>query len=275
MEVSQCYLGSDRHGEDALSSSEHDKCLPQKRIVKFDQKVSVRVYETNSSDAIPIESAGTKMGMIDMLTLIQAHFHTIPDVYRYINISSFTSPAFKMTLGDQIVLGHSREFQLLIEKNIRKVLIVESHENFLQLYVRCIKWILPHAIIVPVSNGQDALNLIENPNSSGENFPFDLVLINHRLRCRDDMKDCKSNDDYLSGSDLLGSIQQMSIGNKDQPLLIGTSSNLKEDSSKIVKSGADFLWGFPPPVMNDTLRNEILTALLNKRAGGESDVVIL
>lgn len=48
-------------------------------------------------------------------------------------------------------------------------------------------------------------------------------------------------------------------------LLIGVSGWLGEDCEKLRKGGADILWGKPPPIMDNRLRNELLMALLAKR----------
>ena len=51
--------------------------------------------------------------------------------------------------------------------------------------------------------------------------------------------------------------------------------SLKDDGSLLASSGADYIWGKPPPPMTNALRNELLNSLLNKRAGGECNIVIL
>lgn len=53
-----------------------------------------------------------------------------------------------------------------------------------------------------------------------------------------------------------------------QPLLIGVSMQPAEDASKFFNSGADFVWGKPPPTMNDTLRDQLVASLVKKRGEG-------
>lgn len=48
-------------------------------------------------------------------------------------------------------------------------------------------------------------------------------------------------------------------------LLIGVSARLPQDENKLKKSGADLIWGKPPPEMNEALRNQLLKLLINKR----------
>jgi CheY-like chemotaxis protein len=47
-------------------------------------------------------------------------------------------------------------------------------------------------------------------------------------------------------------------------LLIGVSCN-ESDSKLLLESGADLLWGKPPPCMNNALRNQMVVALVEKR----------
>jgi hypothetical protein len=48
-------------------------------------------------------------------------------------------------------------------------------------------------------------------------------------------------------------------------LLVGVSARPALDRDKLIKSGADCVWGKPPPEMNATLRNELLELLMKKR----------
>lgn len=48
-------------------------------------------------------------------------------------------------------------------------------------------------------------------------------------------------------------------------LYIGVSLFLSEDGPKFLKSGADLIWGKPPPKIDDNVRNHLVTALLKKR----------
>ena len=48
-------------------------------------------------------------------------------------------------------------------------------------------------------------------------------------------------------------------------LLVGVSARLFQDREKLEKSGADCVWGKPPPEMNTKLRNELLQLLMKKR----------
>ena len=58
--------------------------------------------------------------------------------------------------------------------------------------------------------------------------------------------------------------------NRFQALLIGVCVCVDRDGDSLRKSGADMVWGKPPPVMGMALRNRILGALMTKR--GKSDM---
>jgi hypothetical protein len=82
-----------------------------------------------------------------------------------------------------------------------------------------------------------------------------------------------------SGSALIQSIVQeeqsirervRNIGSAEQSgirfsLLIGVSAYLAQDGVKLKQSGADFVFGKPPPEMNFKLRDEMLKVLMEKR----------
>lgn len=52
---------------------------------------------------------------------------------------------------------------------------------------------------------------------------------------------------------------------KGTALLIGVSALPGVDVVRLTDSGADFVWGKPPPRMNDELRNQLVSRLVNKR----------
>lgn len=68
--------------------------------------------------------------------------------------------------------------------------------------------------------------------------------------------------------DIRGRVER--IGNAQESsvrfsLLIGVSAYLAQDEDKLKQSGADFVFGKPPPEMNSNLRNDMLKALMKKR----------
>jgi hypothetical protein len=86
----------------------------------------------------------------------------------------------------------------------------------------------------------------------------------------------------MSGSELFGKISEIEkTFDAPQPqqlteaaslvpaprraLLIGVSAHPDEDAPSFVANGSDFVWGKPPPLVNGTLRNQLVSALVNKR----------
>jgi hypothetical protein len=48
-------------------------------------------------------------------------------------------------------------------------------------------------------------------------------------------------------------------------LLIGVSVSREKDGKTLKESGADLVWGKPPPKMDNALRNQLISLLINKR----------
>eukprot|EP00542_Grammatophora_oceanica_P010415 CAMPEP_0194032910 /NCGR_PEP_ID=MMETSP0009_2-20130614/5753_1 /TAXON_ID=210454 /ORGANISM="Grammatophora oceanica, Strain CCMP 410" /LENGTH=589 /DNA_ID=CAMNT_0038673487 /DNA_START=286 /DNA_END=2055 /DNA_ORIENTATION=- len=79
----------------------------------------------------------------------------------------------------------------------------------------------------------------------------------------------------MSGSQLLQRIRQLEKQAFDsqtssalknfKAVLIGVSVNIKRDGDSLRQSGADMIWGKPPPAMGVPLRNQLLSILLAKR----------
>jgi CheY-like chemotaxis protein len=58
-------------------------------------------------------------------------------------------------------------------------------------------------------------------------------------------------------------------GSEHRALLIGVSVNVERDGGNLRNSGADVVWGKPPPAMGIPLRNRIVSALMTKRQGSD------
>jgi hypothetical protein len=98
---------------------------------------------------------------------------------------------------------------------------------------------------------------------------------------------CSSARSGMSGSGLLGTIseyEKTAVASESQStnvqepteasplvpaperaLLIGVSINPDVDATAFLDNGADFVWGKPPPLANGALRNQIVSALVQKR----------
>jgi len=113
-------------------------------------------------------------------------------------------------------------------------------------------------------------NISPNKPISGSDIIQRIISLDHFHRNKLSNENQISSSQYSPKSTILYNNDYVCTSNRI-PLLIGTSSFLGEDCQKLTLSGADVLWGKPPPKMDEVLRNELLTALLRKR--GLSDVV--
>lgn len=84
----------------------------------------------------------------------------------------------------------------------------------------------------------------------------------------------------VSGSELLRQITEMDASHKTgsraeasplsatlnwRPLLIGVSVRPDEDYQKFTDAGADLVWGKPPPIFNEELRDTVVLEVIQKR----------
>ncbi|KAL3779931.1 hypothetical protein HJC23_005428 [Cyclotella cryptica] len=186
-----------------------------------------------------------------------------------------------------------------LSREMRNVLVVDPHDAFLVLFTKCLKFIIPHVSVATARSGEEAVARIQAaqkafPTSDGGAVHgFDIILLEERLHPCNNMLSMSSNaakqsagDDSIqrqrkltSGSSLIHSIvdQEQDIRNRVRnahpsqqlpirfSLLIGVSAYLAEDKTRLEQSGADFVWGKPPPEMNSKLRNDILKVLMRKR----------
>ena len=172
-----------------------------------------------------------------------------------------------------------RETALIHE--FKSVLIVDSHDIFLRLFSKGIKLMLPHAKISTACTIDDAFEEIKKANSSMKgsktdkySHGFDLIVIEERLKPNLHTKS-KTSVHGLSqwnGSSLIAmvtkQINESSFTDKHilrHPLLVGVSAYLDNDKERLVASGSDFVWGKPPPKMNDELRLCLLKKIMLKR----------
>jgi hypothetical protein len=242
-------------------------------VVKFKPTVTVQDFTPDiNNQSTREEEAPAQQGQdkytgpkAELIHLLKQKCLAKLQLRGFIKLTSYTSPAMRITPDDNVVVGGGPEYHSIVNTHLKKVLIIESNESFLQHYIQRMTALFPNADIFAASNSQEAYEVLQLHSSLKEQFPFDLVLVNHRL-----------GDSSTKGSEIIHYVRhELNIEAERQPLLIGTSMNLKEDSFDLAKAGADMLWGVPPPRVCGELRYSILEALLDKRAGGESEVVIV
>ena len=153
------------------------------------------------------------------------------------------------------------------ETEIRNILIVNSHDVFLKLFAKGMRKMFPHANITTVKTKEDALIQLEQRCSKKktENSFFDVVVVDSTLQ-----KNCiyKANDESLAGLCRLMLDMSRILGGPDVPtksLFVGVCSDIKTGTLKLKANGADIVWQKPPPLMDDSLRDTLLSSLLTKR----------
>lgn len=176
--------------------------------------------------------------------------------------------------------------------HIKNVLVVDSHEVFLALFTKSLKHMVPHACVATARSSEEAMTRIEAARKAfpirdgGSTHGFDIIIIEERLHVLPSARgghtslqrsismqtggeDSDQRMTLSSGSALIrylvGSEQEGSGTSIRHSLLIGVSARLAQDKEKIKMSGADCVWGKPPPEMNKNLRNKLLKLLMKKR----------
>jgi len=79
----------------------------------------------------------------------------------------FANPALRATEEDRIVFENSREMGLLLASQIRNVMIVDPHDVFLDMFYQYVKRMIPHAGVITVKSGEEALRRIMNAEKRG------------------------------------------------------------------------------------------------------------
>lgn len=190
-----------------------------------------------------------------------------------------------------------RRIQRTLLSEIRNILVVDPHDMFLKLFAKALRAMMSHVICTTATSAEEALRRIAAakvvfPQSEGgATHGFDIIIVEERLQLFHRHRrgnassgkngprpqqaagdDQNQHDVPASGSALISQIvaEQKSIVStmKNRPrysLLIGVSAHLQLDGERLRRSGADFVWGKPPPSFDDKLRIEILRSVLQKR----------
>jgi hypothetical protein len=197
----------------------------------------------------------------------------------------YTNPALSCDAEEDdeedICMAHLislRETALLTE--LKSVLIVDSHDIFLNLLGKGLKLMLPHVQIITACTVEQASMQIEKFKSKQRGVKvepcshgFDLIIIEERLKPH--VQPTRQNiagQPSWKGSSLIRKINDEIDGmssfqkyRKRHPLIIGISAYLEKDKQQLQESGSDMVWGKPPPRMDDKLRMEILKKVMLKR----------
>ena len=200
---------------------------------------------------------------------------------------------------------HDPEFQQIrindaVSEEIKNILVVDPHDIFLALFTKSLKHMVPHASVATARSAEEAMTRIEAARKcfplrdGGAAHGFDIIIIEERLRgsvdqlaspqasqTQQNSSSQAAGDDSIqrrwkmeSGSALIRYLVESeheikkTVGDETslrRSLLVGCSTRMSLEKEKLEKSGADCIWGKPPPEMKTALRNELLKLLLKKR----------
>jgi len=271
------------------------ECLPNHNKAKFDPQIQVYEYTVTPHDLrdkwfTEAQLAEFKEKAIHRIRM--RSLRVIPTGTGRAISANFANPA----------LSSAVEFETddyqddAASREMRNILIVDNHQVFLRLFTKSLNHMLPQSSVATAQNAEECLVKIEAAQSAipdGATQGFDVIVIEERLRGSfgsiqhlvpgelPPHATQPAGDNSTQGCDVSGSklIQYICRSDKHQdgyqrfPLIIGVSAQLEVDRPKLLASGADMIWGKPPPQMNKTLRDEMLAVLLKKRgeekSGGE------
>ena len=184
--------------------------------------------------------------------------------------------------------------QELADKTFERILIVNHNELALNLFERSLQKIFPKAQFTRCTCGDEALRMIQN---NTKKTSFDLVLAEDRTRrpwksceglergtalnetndAKQGVLSCASKTPSMEGlsgcppsrvsaAELIRLVRGLELIDEAEPaMLIGVSTDPAVCRQILQSSGADAVWGLPPPHMSDSLRDELVARLIQKR----------
>eukprot|EP00797_Seminavis_robusta_P028280 Sro546_g164100.2 (679) ;mRNA; f:42918-45089 len=192
----------------------------------------------------------------------------------------------------------------VMEKELNSILIVDPHDICLKLFSKALQQALPHtnlATIVTATSTDEVLKHLEQ----GRRFDLIIVEERLQLFHRhhgntldkslssswneddDDDDDMDNSSSWLcsppkdssyrktatlpgacgaivsSGAALIQNLSRSPLASN--AIFVGVSAHMNEDEAKFKRSGADFCWPKPPPVLDQSLLEKLAKALLIKR----------
>jgi CheY-like chemotaxis protein len=244
---------SGRSQSDPAFATLDEGYIKPKRRISFDERVSVREYESNSwinikdmAELSPV--AGGKKTLI-----------AIPQVIAFPSSGSYAKDPCDSTTSatTNSTCSLTASLSQMLHREVRSVLLVDPHDIFLTLFSKRWKEALPHVNVVTAHSSEEALLLVGAAR-------FDIVVVEERLSLFH--RQLRGGSKLTCGSALISHLKQELI--HKQCLFIGVTAHWQSDHATIESSGADFCWSkAPPPTLrnNRALLEELLHALLLKR----------
>ena len=240
-------------GEDSFSGK-------PKRRISFDERVSVREFESNSWHMVrdseqlsPI--IGRKPAITVPAVILCPRDHQQQGGYDFLPFPH--CPSSPPSTRASSISSTSFSLQGLLQHEIRRILMVDPHDIFLTLFSKRLQQAMPHPVeILTAHSSDEALDLCSKQS-------FDVIIAEERLSL---FHRHTGGAKVTSGSALLGHLRQHSPKQFQHALLIGVSAHWQSDHATMVQSGADCCWSkAPPPTLNKTMLEELLHTLLLKR----------
>jgi CheY-like chemotaxis protein len=241
------------------------KSVGSSRTINFDPRVWVREFERDPDERevtwySSSELEAFKVAAVERIVAFSQTELVATGTGRMVPKRSLrlSKPVFSHTaLGTEYEMKLENLFRAVLQNELRRILVVDSHDIFLQLFAKGLQKLVPHAEIVLAGSSQVAL--VEAAKGR-----FDVVLVEERLKFlhqKGTSATASCTDaEARSGTALMKRLQ----GTLGRAIYIGVSAKYKEDVV-LMRSVADLCWSKPPPKMDAVLLREILHKLLSKR----------
>lgn len=275
-------------------SSSGDICsLKPKRRISFDERVSVREFESNSlylnhdSHQLSPIVGRTVIAIPQMILCPRGDGAISPVPFPYynsnnnININTNQCPPSPLSvrtnscgssnsyINNRVINVKSTtstscmslSLESSLHREIRRILMVDPHDIFLALFSKRLHQAMPHPVeILTAHSSDEALDLCSKHS-------FDVIITEERLSL---FHRHTGGTKVTSGSALLGHLRQHAPQQFQSTLLIGVSAHWQTDHATMVNSGADYCWSkAPAPTLNKAMLEELLHTLLMKRGKHE------
>jgi hypothetical protein len=208
----------------------------------------------------------------------------------------FSLPILASTVDEILPKVESHEYHLLLECQVKSILIVDPNNAILNLFCKSLHQLFPSASLTTSQCGEEALRMAEamlqrGDGTSSQPRGFDIIVVEQRLyRTQKNGGSCQTGlSQNVCGSELIRAICEVeskvfssSSNHQSLParveasalsprsvqwksLVIGVSAQPDRDAESLQKSGADVIWKKPIPSVGEALRNQLLSALVSKR----------
>jgi CheY-like chemotaxis protein len=241
------------------------KSVGSSRTITFDPRVWVREFERDPDERevtwySSSELEAFKVAAVERIVAFSQTELVATGTGRMVPKRSLrlSKSVFSHTaLGTEYEMKLENLFRAVLQNELRRILVVDSHDIFLQLFAKGLQKLVPHAEIVLAGSSQVAL-------AEAAKGRFDVVLVEERLKFLHQKGTSATTSctdaEARSGTALMKRLQT-TLG---RAIYIGVSAKYKEDMV-LMRSVADLCWSKPPPKMDAVLLREILHKLLSKR----------